>query len=85
MEGKGASSGCFFSWITALGRILTAENLRRRRVIIVSWCCLCKVDGEYVDHLLLHCAYAKELWDLVFAMFEIAWVMPVTVRDLFDC
>uniref|UniRef100_A0A2N9IGC7 Reverse transcriptase zinc-binding domain-containing protein n=1 Tax=Fagus sylvatica TaxID=28930 RepID=A0A2N9IGC7_FAGSY len=75
----------FFSWTAALGRILTAENLRRRRVIIVSWCCLCKVDGESVDHLLLHCAYAKELWDLVFAMFGIAWMMPATVRDLFDC
>ncbi len=75
----------FFSWTAALGRILTAENLRRRRVIIVSWCCLCKMDGESVDHLLLHCAYAKELWDLVFAMFGIAWMMPATVRDLFDC
>uniref|UniRef100_A0A2N9F8V6 Reverse transcriptase zinc-binding domain-containing protein n=1 Tax=Fagus sylvatica TaxID=28930 RepID=A0A2N9F8V6_FAGSY len=75
----------FFSWTAALGRILTAENLRRMRVIIISWCCMCKVDGESVDHLLLHCAYAKELWDLVFAMFGIAWVMPATVRDLFDC
>ena len=46
---------------------------------------MCKVDGESVDHLLLHCAYAKELWDLVFAMFGIAWVMPAIVRDLFDC
>ena len=75
----------FFSWTAALGRILTAENLRRRLVIIVNWCCLCKVDGESVDHLLLHCAYAKELWDLVFAMFGISWVMPARVRDLFDC
>uniref|UniRef100_A0A2N9FJQ0 Reverse transcriptase zinc-binding domain-containing protein n=1 Tax=Fagus sylvatica TaxID=28930 RepID=A0A2N9FJQ0_FAGSY len=75
----------FFSWTAALGRILIAKNLRRRRVIIVSWCCLCKMDGESVDHLLLHCAYAKELWDLVFAMFGISWVMPTRVRDLFDC
>jgi hypothetical protein len=75
----------FFSWTAALGRILTEENLRRRRVIIVSWCCLCKMDGESVDHLLLHCAYANELWDLVFAMFGISWVMPARVRDLFDC
>jgi hypothetical protein len=52
-----------------LGKILTAENLRRRRVILVSWCCMCKADGESVDHLLLHCVYAKELWDMDFAMF----------------
>jgi hypothetical protein len=68
-----------------LGRILTADNLRRRHVIIVNWCCMCKADGESVDHLLLHCVYAKELWDLVFAMFEIFWVMHGRVRDLFAC
>ena len=37
---------------------------------------MCKADGESVDHLLLHCVYAKELWDMVFAMFTIHWVMP---------
>ena len=68
-----------------MGRILTAENLRRRRVTIVSWYCMCKADGESVDHLLLHCVYAKDLWDLVFAMFGISWVMPGSVRDLFAC
>ena len=51
----------------------------------MSWCCLCKEDGESVDHLLLHCVFAKELWDMVFAMFGIDWVMPKRVVDLFDC
>ena len=75
----------FFSWTAALRRILTADNLRRRGIILVSWCCLCKEDGESVDHLLLHCAFAKELWDMVFAMFGIQCVMPKRVVDLFDC
>jgi hypothetical protein len=75
----------FFSWTAALGRILTMENLSRRRIIIVSWCCMCKADGESVDHLLLHCGYAKELWDMVFVMFGIHWVMPKRVIDLFYC
>ena len=75
----------FFSWTAALGRLLTADNLRCRRVILVSWCCMCKADGESVDHLLLHCRYAKELWDLVFAMFGVCWVMPGGVRELFAC
>uniref|UniRef100_A0A2N9FSF4 Reverse transcriptase zinc-binding domain-containing protein n=1 Tax=Fagus sylvatica TaxID=28930 RepID=A0A2N9FSF4_FAGSY len=72
----------FFTWTAALGRILTVENLRRRHVILVSWCCMCKADGESVDHLLLHCVYAKELWDLVLAMFGMCWVMPGSVREL---
>jgi hypothetical protein len=32
---------------------------------------MCKADGESVDHLLLHCSYAKELWDMIFALFGI--------------
>jgi hypothetical protein len=44
---------------------------------------MCKVDGESVDHLLLHCVYAKELWDMVLTMFGMCWVMLGSVRELF--
>ena len=43
---------------------------------------MCKANGESVDHLLLHCVYAKELWDLVLDMFGMCWVMPGSVREL---
>jgi hypothetical protein len=33
------------------------------------------VDGEYVDHLLIHGPLAKVLWDTVFALFGVQWVM----------
>uniref|UniRef100_A0A2N9FU80 Reverse transcriptase domain-containing protein n=1 Tax=Fagus sylvatica TaxID=28930 RepID=A0A2N9FU80_FAGSY len=75
----------FFAWTAALGKILTADNLRHRGIPVVSWCCMCKADGETVDHLLLHCPYAKELWDMVFGLFGIQWVMPKRVIDLFPC
>ena len=45
----------FFIWTASVGRILTAKNLRKRNIILVSWCCMCKQDGETVTHLLLHC------------------------------
>ena len=54
----------FFMWTAALGKILTAENLRKRNIVIVSWCCMCKADGESIDHLFIHCPVAKELWDV---------------------
>uniref|UniRef100_A0A2N9IKB6 Reverse transcriptase zinc-binding domain-containing protein n=1 Tax=Fagus sylvatica TaxID=28930 RepID=A0A2N9IKB6_FAGSY len=76
LEGKVPPRVAFFTWTAALGRILTVDNLRHRRVILFNWCCMCKADGESIDHLLLHCVYAKELWDMVFAMFGICWVMP---------
>uniref|UniRef100_A0A2N9HTH9 Malic enzyme n=1 Tax=Fagus sylvatica TaxID=28930 RepID=A0A2N9HTH9_FAGSY len=48
----------------------------------ISWCCLCKENGETVDHLLLHCPFLREVWDMVFALFGVHWVMPWRVIDL---
>jgi hypothetical protein len=45
----------FFVWTTMLGKILTMGNLRKRHIVEVEWCCLCKKSGESIDHLLLHC------------------------------
>ena len=75
----------FFIWTAALGKILTTENLRRRRVIILDWCCMCKASGESTNHLLLHCSVAWELWNMVFILFGIFWVMPKSVVDLLTC
>jgi hypothetical protein len=76
----------FFSWTVASGKILTLDNLRRCGLILTSWCCMCKVDGESIDHLLLlHCPYAKELWDMIFGLFGIHWVMPKCVIEVFWC
>ena len=56
----------FFSWSASLGKILTIDNLRKRRVLVLDWCYMCKRCGELVDHLLLHCPIAWELWSMVF-------------------
>ena len=73
------------TWTVALGRILTADNLRRRNIILVDWRCLCKEDGETIDHLFLHCKVAWELWNSVFNLFGMAWVMPGKVVELLLC
>jgi hypothetical protein len=75
----------FFTWTAALGKILTTENLRKRRVIILDWCCMCKSSGESTNHLLLHCPVAWELWSMVCILFGTPWVMPRSVVDLFTC
>jgi hypothetical protein len=36
----------FFIWTTSLGKILTIDNLRKRNIVLVSWCCVCKAAGE---------------------------------------
>ena len=84
-KAKVPSRVAFFSWTATLGRILTIDNLRKRRVLIIDWCCMCKSSGESVNHLLLHCPLAQDLWNLVFTLFGISWVMPRGVEDLFAC
>jgi hypothetical protein len=75
----------FFAWSAALGKILTGDNLRKRHVIVVDRCCMCKRSRESVDHLLLHCDVAYAMWSAIFSRFGLSWVMPLRVLDLFAC
>lgn len=62
----------FFVYKAALGKILMVDKLRKRKVVVLHWCCMCKHNGwKSVDHLLLHCEMAKEFWALVFHTFGI--------------
>jgi hypothetical protein len=84
-KAKVPSRVAFFLWTATLGKILTTDNLRKRRIIILDWCCMCKADGESVNHLLLHCPVARDLWNMIFSLFGISWVMPRGVVDLISC
>uniref|UniRef100_A0A7N2MU36 Ultraviolet-B receptor UVR8 n=1 Tax=Quercus lobata TaxID=97700 RepID=A0A7N2MU36_QUELO len=75
----------FFAWSAALGKCLTIDNLRKRKVCILDWCYMCKRSSESVDHLFLHCPVASELWDMVFGLFGVCWIMPSSVVGLFAC
>ena len=61
----------FFVWTAALGRILTTDNLQRRRVIVLDYCWLCKRSGESISHLLLLICngdlefFCQHFWDLL--------------------
>ena len=69
----------FFLWTAARGGILTIDNLVKKNLPLVNWCCLCRFDEETVDHLLLHCKFAYALWSEVLIMFGVQWVMPDTI------
>jgi hypothetical protein len=82
---KAHSKVAFFAWTAALGKILTVDNLRKRQIIVINRCCMCKKNEESVDHLLLHCEVACDMWNVVFCRFSLSWVMPRRVVDLFAC
>jgi hypothetical protein len=70
----------FFTWSTIIGKIL-----RKRHVIVVNRCCLCKKNRESVDHLLIHCKAACALCNAIFSRFGLSWVIYLRVVDLFAC
>ena len=71
-----------FLWTATRGGILTIDNLVKKNLPLVNWCCLCRSDEESVDHLLIHCKFASALWSEVLIMFGVQWVMPDTIASL---
>jgi hypothetical protein len=59
------------------------DNLQKQHVIVVDWCCLCKRNGESMDHLWLHCEVACAIWNVFFSRFGLSRVMPRRVVDLY--
>ena len=43
----------FFSWSASLGKILTIDNLRKRRVIVLDWCYMRKSCGLWFSACLV--------------------------------
>jgi hypothetical protein len=48
-----------FVWLVSLGKILTMDNLKKRHVIVVNLCCICKRSIEFVYYFLLNCEVAS--------------------------
>jgi hypothetical protein len=44
---------------------------------------MCKRNEQSVDHLFLHCEVTCTLWNAFFSRFQLSWVMPSSVADLF--
>ena len=76
MEAEGPFASGFFFMDCCL------DNVRKKKVWIMDWCFMCKCDGESVDHHLLHCLVATDLWFMVLGLFGVSWVMPKSVVEL---
>lgn len=63
----------FFVLTATLGKILTLNNLRKRHVLVVDWCCMCKRSEETKK-----CSFLKSQlisWGLWLALKVYMWMM----------
>ena len=49
---------------------------------MLDWRYMCKRNEKSVYHLLLHSLVANELWNMVFDLFGVQWIMLQKVLDL---
>ena len=59
--------------------MLTLDQLKRRGMTLANRCFMCEEEEETIDHLLIHCKFAKMLWDLLLSIVGISWVFSNTV------
>jgi hypothetical protein len=81
---KALARVAFFEWTEAVGKILTHDNLRKKNVLVIEWCCMCKKSGESTEHLLLHCEVARDLWSYILNLSRVEWVMPQRLLEFLN-
>ncbi|RVX09545.1 hypothetical protein CK203_012354 [Vitis vinifera] len=72
---------CFFAWEAYWGKVLTLDQLKKRGRFLANRCFLCCEEEESIDHILIQCSRARVLWELLFALFGVTWVLSYSVRD----
>ena len=72
---------CLFAWEAYWGKMLTLDQLKKRGRFLANRCFLCCEEEESIDHILIDCTRARVIWELLFALFGVSWVLPFSVRD----
>ena len=69
-----------FAWEASWNRILTCDQLKRRGWNLPNRCYLCKQEEETNDHLFLVCIKVRMLWNVIFALFGVHWVLHSSMK-----
>ncbi|RVW35945.1 hypothetical protein CK203_090578 [Vitis vinifera] len=80
-SGKFSPKISFFAWEAMWGKALTLDLVQKRGWALANRCFMCLEKEETINHLFLHCSRTRALWDLLFALFGVSWVLPFSVRE----
>ena len=72
----------FFAWEVVWENFLPLDELKGKGWYLPNRCYLCKGEDELANHILLHCPKVTLLWHLILALFNVQWVMPISVKDV---
>ena len=71
----------FFAWEASWWKVLTSYQLKRRGWTLANRFFFCLAKEESTNHILIHCMKTRVLWELLFAIFGVIWVLPCLVRE----
>ena len=71
----------FFAWEATWGKALTLDLIQKRGWTLANKCFMYLEKEETIDYLLLHCTKTRVLWDLLFHLFGLSWVLPSSVKE----
>ena len=72
-----------FTWTALKEACLTQDSHRKKGVILINRCVMCKQTNESVNHLFLHYPATISLWYYFYSMLGLQWVMPYNMKDAY--
>lgn len=74
----------FFIWLASLNRCWTADRLARRGLDHPTKCLLCDQEEETMQHILLQCVFAREVWFHTLSLIGLQHLTPGTAESSFQ-
>jgi hypothetical protein len=81
---KAPNKSRFFLWLLLHGRCWTSGRLQRHGLPNDSNCALYDQEAETLEHLLLHCAYSREVWFRIFRRHGWVALLPTAQQAIID-
>ena len=73
-----ATEDLFLCLGSNLGKDHNSGSASERGSPLANRCYLCLEQEETMDHLLIHCIKTRSLWELLFSLFGVTWVNPLS-------